>query len=91
MARIGYELDLVLTTPPEYWAYRLKAGRRTSTFGPFTTERRARQEIDFQMSLDKDDLERSRVVTPERVSTQTRASTGSSTTPNTSTEPTDSE
>lgn len=62
--RIGYELDKLLVDPPEYWGYRIINGRRITSFGPFKSEDEARAELSFQMSLDRDDVERSRVATP---------------------------
>lgn len=61
MERVGYELDKVLVEPPEFWAYRIKGGRRVAKFGPYETEERGREEIDFQRTIDRDDVERSRV------------------------------
>lgn len=59
--RVGYELDKILVEPPQYWAYRIKGGRRVRSFGPYATEARAREEIDAQRDLDQDDIDRSRI------------------------------
>lgn len=86
---IGYELDKILTEPVEYWAYRCRAGRRISKHGPYATEARARDEIDFQRTMDREDFERSRVETPESASMPgIQAPARSSTTPSTSTDDT---
>ncbi len=59
--RVGYEIDLLLVEPVEYWLYRCRHGRRVAKFGPFPSEGRVRQEIEFQESLDRDEKDRARV------------------------------
>lgn len=65
MRGIGYELERVDYTPPEFWFHRCRLGRRVASFGPYSTEEKAREELAAQEELDKDDWARARIV-PER-------------------------
>lgn len=57
---VGYEIDKLLVEPPEYWAYRIRNGRRVDTSGRKATEAEARNWILSQQELDRDDLDRMR-------------------------------
>lgn len=66
MGPIGYEKEKVeydlmppgpdgKIKPPEFFAYRIKKGRRTDRGGPFPTVAGADQWIESQRQLDQDD------------------------------------
>ena len=53
MSRVGYEL--VHEEGRGYFLHRCKRGRYIRSWGPFDSEKRVREELEFQQSMDREE------------------------------------